>query len=138
MSWVENDGKIRNTRDYSPRASGYAEHLIIYPGFKGNPEQDGHSAFRFAHAALRNDLGETSTVLMIGFSFRDPHLNDIFREALKTNQKLLMVIWNPIWPEGPDVGLDELKQEYGDRIVHINAKFGDEDALSQLEQVTSR
>ena len=72
MSWVESDGRIRNTRDYSQRAPGYAEHLIIYPGFKGNPEQDGHSAYRFAHTALRKELGETTAVLLIGFSFLLP------------------------------------------------------------------
>ena len=132
MSWVEQQGTIRNTREYSPRLPGYAEHLIIYPGFKGNPEQEGHSAFRFAHTALRNELGETSTVLMIGFSFRDPHLNAIFREALKTNQGLTMLVWNPIWPEGPDVGLGELKQEYDNRIIHFGQRFGDDQAMAGL------
>jgi hypothetical protein len=135
MSWVESDGRIRNTRDYSQRAPGYAEHLIIYPGFKGNPEQEGHSAYRFAHTALRKELGETSAVLTIGFSFRDPHLNDIFREALTTNQRLTLIVWNPIWPEGSDVGLAELKQEFESRIKHLSALFGADDALGQLDDL---
>lgn len=125
MSWIERNGKIHNTRDYSKRAPGYAEHLIIYPGFKGNPEDDGHAAFRFAHTALRKELAESSAVITIGFSFRDPHLNDIFRDALNTNDRLKLVVWNPEWPEGQDVGLGELRQDFGDRVVHLGEAFGD-------------
>lgn len=135
MSWVEQEGKIRNTRDYSPRTPGYAEHLIIYPGFKGNLEKEGPSALRFAHTALRNELGESSAVILVGFSFRDPHLNDIFREALTTNQKLMMVVWNPVWPEGSDVGLAELKQEFEKRIVHLAASFGEDGAVAKLQDL---
>ena len=136
MSWIENGDRIVNTRDYSLRARGHAGHLIIYPGFKGNPERDGHSAFRFAHTTLRGELGETSVVLVIGFSFRDPHINDIFRDALKTNQNLRVVVWNPQWPEGPDVGLAELKQGNEKRIVHLKTGFGDAAALAQLKELT--
>jgi hypothetical protein len=125
MSWIERGGKIHNTRDYSKRAPGYAEHLIIYPGFKGNPEVEGHAAFRFAHAALRTELAESSAVITIGFSFRDPHLNDIFRDALTTNERLKLLVWNPVWPEGQDVGLGELKQEYVDRVIPFKEAFGD-------------
>jgi hypothetical protein len=127
MSWIEKDGRIRNTRDYSKRAPGYAEHLIIYPGFKGNPESDGHAAFRFAHTALRKELAESSAVVAIGFSFRDPHLNDILRDTLRTNDKLKLVVWNPIWPEGSDVGLGELKQDYPERVKHLQSDFGSPD-----------
>jgi SIR2-like protein len=135
MSWIEQDGNIRNTRDYSRRSPGYAEHLIIYPGFKGNLELEGHSAFRFAHTALKNELGETSVVVMIGFSFRDPYLNEIFRQALTTNQNLRLIVWNPIWPEGSDVGLTELKQEYNARIMHLKFPFGDDRAIGQLQEL---
>jgi len=135
MSWVKSEGKIKNTRDYSHRSPGYAEPLLIYPGFKGNPEQDGHPAFQFAHTELQSELGKASMVLMIGFSFRDQHLNDIFHKALTTNQKLRMIVWNPVWPEGSGVGLAELKQAYDKRIVHLNAKFGDEGALARLQEL---
>ena len=135
MSWVENEGKIRNTRDYSRRAPGYAEHLLIYPGFKGNPERDGHSAFKFAHTALRKELGESHFMLAIGFSFRDPHLNDIFRESLRTNRKLKIVVWNPIWPEGPEVGLEELRQEFGNRIIAVAQRFGTPEAITDLQHL---
>lgn len=137
MSWIESDAKIRNTRDYSRRVSSQSEHLIIYPGFKGNPEQEGNPAFRFAHTALRKDLGESTIALIIGFSFRDPHLNGIFRDALDTNQKLTLVVWNPTWPEGPDVGLSELAQSFENRVKHLACKFGDESAYATLSEVTA-
>jgi len=125
MSWIERDGKIHNTRDYSRRAPGYTEHLIIYPGFKGNPELDGHAAFRLAHTALRKELAESSALIAIGFSFRDPHLNEIFRDSMDTNSKLKMVVWNPVFPDGIDVGIGELKQAYESRFFHIESAFGD-------------
>lgn len=135
MSWVENEGKIRNTRDYSLRSPGYARHLIIYPGFKDNIEQDCHPIFRFAHEALRNELNETSVLIVIGFSFRDPHINDILHDSLKANRKLKIVVWNPTWPEGQDVGLNLLKQRFTNRIIHLEAKFGDEGAFYRLQDL---
>lgn len=135
MSWIEIEGRIRNTRDYARRVGARSEHLIIYPGFKGNPEQDGHQAFRFAHTALRKELGESSVVWIIGFSFRDPHLNDIFRDALNTNQKLKLVVWNPTLPEGPDVGLAEIMQEFGTRIVHFAHRFGEAEVYTKLAEL---
>lgn len=125
MSWIEKGGRIRNTRDYSKRAPGYAEHLIIYPGFKGNPEVEGHAAFRFAHTALRKELAESSVVIAIGFSFRDPHLNEIFRDSMNSNGRLRLVVWNPVWPDGQEVGLEEIKQDFSERVVHLNRPFGD-------------
>jgi len=135
MSWVQRDRKITNTRDYSLRAHGYAEHLIIYPGFKGDPEKQGHPIFRFAHETLRGELEKSSYLVIIGFSFRDPHLNDIFFQALTSNHNLTMIVWNPIWPEGPDVGLTGLKQYSDKQIIHLDAKFGDEEAIAQLHEL---
>lgn len=124
LSWIEKDHRIINTRDYSKRVPGYAEHLLIYPGYKGNPESDGHQAFQFAHNSLKVALGESNILLVIGYSFRDPHLNAIIQEALRSNTKLSLVIWNPEWPEGSDVGLAEIHQVDEIRVRHHKQPFG--------------
>lgn len=125
MSWVEDGGRIRNTRDYNRRAGGGVAHLLIYPGFKGNPEEDGNHLDKYAHNALRQYLSESELALVIGFSFRDPHLTEIFRQALETNDSLEIFVWCPTWPEGPEVGLPELTASFPGRLKHIKAKFGE-------------
>lgn len=138
LGWVKEGNIIKNSRDYSLRAPGYAEHLLIYPGFKGNPERGDEEVFRFPHEQLKRELGETSRLLVIGFSFRDPHLNEMFRDALADNQNLIMVVWNPCeWPENPDLFLPQLKERFGERIVHLKANFGDDNALEKLKGMAS-
>lgn len=132
MSWVEQDGTITNSRDYSRRVTGYSKHLIIYPGFKGNPEKDGHQTFRFSHSALRTELKQSDFLFVIGFSFRDPHINAIFEESLQNNPRLNLIVWNPNWPLGPDAGLEKLNQQNQGRIFHYEKNFGTSEDAKDL------
>ncbi|RJQ52854.1 MAG: hypothetical protein C4521_09405 [Actinobacteria bacterium] len=87
MSWVKRNGEIINTRDYSLRR-GSTEHLLIYPGYKGNPEEGGEEAFALPHRMLRKSLLTADRLVGIGCSFRDPHINRILHDSAETYRKL--------------------------------------------------
>ena len=129
LSWVEVDGRVVNTRT-SSREQG-REHLLIYPGFKGNPEApENHEVFRFPHQALRQTLVETETLIVIGFSFRDPHLNNIFNPSLKRNQALRILV---LCPEEPD-GLKKMPAAYRKRYKHVPGYFGQPEAFEAVRK----
>jgi hypothetical protein len=135
MCWVEDEKGIKNTRDYSQRTLRNAKHRLIYPGFKGNPERGDNAAIRFAHEALREELRAASVIIVIGFSFRDPHINTIFAESLRANPHSSMIVWNPVWPQGADVGVDVSTNEFRGRIRHLEAAFGDKKGPSLLRSL---
>ena len=69
---------------------------------------------------------------MIGFSFRDNHLNKLIQQSFKKNNSLKLYILNPEWPTGENDFLNKLKEIYGNRIIHINEAFGSPEVISYL------
>jgi hypothetical protein len=126
MSWVDRDGRIINTRDYKLRSGGHADHLIIYPGYKGDPNTpETHEVYRYPCKQLNEQLNTATTLIVIGFSFRDAYLNNVFAKAMKNNDQLSMLIVNPEYPPGLDNSIDHLKKSHKNRVIHIAGKFGD-------------
>lgn len=139
MSWVKQGNSILNTREYTARIPGHTEHLIIYPGFKGSPEEDDiHPAFTHAHSALREDLSACNLLIIIGFSFRDPYLNTIFMNCLKSNEKLNIVVLNPVKPECAESGLGDILRSFERRITFLPHRFGSREAIAEMKKILSR
>jgi len=134
MSWVLQGGRVKNTRDYSLRR-GKTSHLVIYPGYKGDPMDDPQEVYRFAHDALCRDLLTTNVLIAVGFSFRDEHITKAVTDAFRQNSDLRLVIVNPEWPAGIQSILDGSKKSRTERVVHVEHKFGTEEAVAQLASV---
>lgn len=135
MSWVRNNGKIKNTRDYSIRQGDDTKHLLIYPGYKGDPENDVEEAYSHPHKALRLELNKSKIFIAIGFAFRDNHINSILKDAMENNPDLKLIIINPEFPDGEDGFLTNLQKTDKNRVFHINKRFGDESLNSDLSKV---
>jgi len=61
----------------NPNFTGdHQNHLILYPGYKGEPEEE---PFRSFHDFLGGVAKEAKAAIFIGFAFRDDHINDILR-----------------------------------------------------------
>jgi len=136
MSWVQRNGHIINTRDYTLR-QGKVDHLLIYPGYKGNPENERQEAYSFPHISLRKELYETEYFIVIGFAFRDKHINSIVSDALKNNEKLKIIVVNPEWPEGENGFLSNIRDMSRTRIIHLEFKFGNKKLEKSLANVLS-
>lgn len=74
------------------------DHVILYPGFKGEPSVE---PFIFLHAALAEKLTFSKFLVVIGFSFRDEYINRIINGAIKKNRGLRLILWNPVLPNHP-------------------------------------
>lgn len=121
MSWVRGaDGRVTNTRDYSAREGG-GNHLLIYPGYKGNPQLE-ETPMSEAHTALRDDIMRCTTMVSVGFAHRDPHLQSILDECCSARPDLRLIVLNP-----------QLPAQLPDCVVeHIAAPLGDPSAITRL------
>lgn len=132
MSWVAERDTIRNTRDYRPRVGG-AEHVLIFPGYKGDPTRESRSVYGTAHKALIESLKSADVLLVIGFSFRDEHINRAIGEAFAENPRLRVIVATP----EPPPGLDRVRQIAGrytgrPQIQHVAATFGEADQSQNI------
>lgn len=134
MSWIKQGNGVTNSRDYSERNSNKNNHVLIYPGFKGNPELHGEEIIKFNHESLRYALLVSKILIVIGFSFRDNHINNIITETFKENNDIRMIIINPELPKGSEVGLGDVLVKFNQRILHIPLKFGDPLVITELKK----
>ncbi len=136
MSWVMQGNRIKNTRDYSLRR-GKTEHLLIYPGYKGDPASGAHDVYAYAHKAFRDTLLASDVLIAIGFSFRDEHINQAVANALKKNDKLRLVILNPEWPEGVQSVVGGSAEELDSRVVPVRGLFGESAVIEEIQAALS-
>jgi hypothetical protein len=135
MSWVRDEDRIFNSRDYTVRRGGHQRHLLIFPGFKGDPEQDRlHEVFRFTHGKLRGALKSARSLLAIGYSFRDQAINRVIAEAMSENAELKIFVLNPVWPDGINGEMAALRKQYMNNIVHIDKNFGASEAIDAIRE----
>ena len=128
MLWVKDENEIRQKPTISHTNE---DHLFLAPGYKGNPE-DEHEVYAFPHQKLRDSLRKAQNIVVIGFTFRDPRLNDIFDEALSQNERLRMASINPETPDQRESGWQLLQESYGERITPIQMKFGEPNTIKEI------
>lgn len=138
MNWVEKDGNVIQTRDYSLRSNNATKHLIIYPGFKGTISEMSSDVLKFCHQEFTRKLNKAKRLVVIGFSFRDKELNSIFMESLKVNPALHFYLINPELPFGPDVGFSNIIKGFENRFTHLQYKFGDANLLKELNNIINK
>jgi len=132
LSWGRRNSDIVNLRIFNRLEGFEKKHLLIYPGFKGNPEENGEDAFAYPHKRLREVLGSVPVCIVIGFSFRDPHINGIFKSTLESNNALKLITVLPSIPESVDSAITEIVHVAGERFIHIAGKFGDESVIDEI------
>ena len=138
MSWILKNGEIFNTRDYERRMKTKPdEHLLIYPGYKGNPHLNNNEtdAYTEPSNAFDREISTSEFLIVIGFSFRDIHINEMVQKAMERNEKLYLIVFNPEWPIGENGVMDKIRVLYENRVVHIEEYFGEEKAIKILSKV---
>ncbi|MCH8029394.1 MAG: SIR2 family protein [Candidatus Dadabacteria bacterium] len=84
----KNKGKIYLVN--IPDLTDLEYHPMLFPGGKNFNE----FPFNELYNNLKETLKEVEYCIVIGFSFRDEGINDIFKQALNTNKNLKLLIWN--------------------------------------------
>lgn len=130
LSWVRVGSAIINQR-HCARTS--VPHIYIPPGFKGDPNVKDHGGpIVRAHEDFDTALKKAARCIVIGYSFRDPHINKKFESAFHLNGQLKVLVVDPSTPRSPESGFSELHRKNKDRFLHIQERFGSQTAISEI------
>jgi len=101
------------------------DELMIYPGKGKDIWRDPlFDLFWF----FRKDLEFTKFCLVIGYSFRDHSINNIFFDVVKRNPRLEIILLDPDAKDIVDKCLGPIK----DNVIPIEGEFGDEKIFEEL------
>ena len=99
--------------------------------------------FRTSYDYLRQTLMRARLCIVIGFSFRDPAVNEAFRDGLGRNDNLKLAIVEPNMNISPGVKFEELigrlsvgKDDWESKIRVIKSKFGKDNFVNEELSVT--
>lgn len=83
-------GIERTTSERKPNDTNYDKDFLIYPSLS---PKDGmiHEPYSTIREKFKDFLREADVCIVIGFSFRDEHLNDVFNEFISSNKKLIVI-----------------------------------------------
>ena len=85
LKWrrTENGDIEKSTEDFSDNSA------VLYPGFKGEPEE---APFKQFHRYFADCLRKCDAFLSIGFSYRDDYINKLIKENLRNNDRVRILI----------------------------------------------
>lgn len=92
----------------------HGKHVILYPGFKGNPEAEPFITF---HQHFSNCIREAETLIFIGFAFRDLYINTLLETRTSPTTKIIVIDPSSSLPNMPFSA---------NQVRHIKAKFNEE------------
>lgn len=132
INWGKEKGKEDVYELDVPMESGqqtffgeHEENLMIYPIQEKYIYRD---PFFYMFAHLKKILEDSKFCLVIGYSFRDYAITNIFIDSVKTNKNLRIILIGPQAESTISKYLSEIKRN----IIPINEKFGGDETLSYL------
>jgi NAD-dependent SIR2 family protein deacetylase len=95
---------------------------ILYPGFKGRPRKE---PFIKLHDIFFDNLKRTDILIVLGFAFRDPYINELIKHSKNINMKYKILYFNPVALEElpKESGLHEFKQYFNSDLIYANEKI---------------
>jgi len=113
-SWYREEGSpsvIRKFPVARPELAGTRAVLIYPTQFK--PEAIKEEPYHTAYEYLGETLVHTKLVVVVGFSFRDPAIVEVFRNVLAANSDLRLLVVEPRMNEVPGISVDDLARDLG-------------------------
>jgi hypothetical protein len=132
--WIRDSDKCvieRNESQSSTSLMGenYNEQLMIYPIYEKYVSQDPYFSLYYYFRKL---LYYHDKYLVIGYSFRDPSINNAFADALKNNNSARMIIVNC----NKNIIEKRTKSIFpAEKVDVVKTSFGDNRLFTELEDV---
>jgi hypothetical protein len=104
----------------------HEKHVILYPGFK---DASAPEPFKRFHDYLAGAVAQASSVLFIGFAFRDNFINDILRRFTASHAQIIVI--------DPAAPLDSNPYPEG-RVLNIAQPFGSESVAVAVNTLAVR
>jgi SIR2-like domain len=143
LHWSFQDANYKVTRNADPyvlmatkKYKSYQEYLFEKTAIHANPnerifptqiitgyrktQRTNQEPFSLFYHTFLYDIYEADVIVIIGYSFSDPHINHLLREALRTNKKVYNVNFRNISNRAKEHGIvgfegKVLKNDYPDR-----------------------
>ncbi|MDE2591107.1 MAG: SIR2 family protein [Patescibacteria group bacterium] len=112
LNWKKHTkyGMERTSEEWKPRDSNYEENMLVYPTLS---PKDGYE--REPYMSIRRnfeiEMKNADACIVIGFSFRDGHIDAIFEDFIKRKKLLIVLSPNAI----TDFRANLLKENLGDQ-----------------------
>ena len=128
--WIRSSDKriVQREHPRSLRGEKYPEQIMIYPIYEKHISQDPYFAL---HYYFRYLLDINDVYLVIGFSFRDPSINNAFRDVLINKPTSRMIIVNSN-RKAIENRVNEIFPK--DKIDFIEDRFGSSNLPSVLKE----
>ncbi len=120
VDWQKSDGSVVRGGDIRPDDPNVLH--VIYPGIKEiyslSYDEVSGKVFRILHNVFLKILKCSSSLISIGFAYRDEYIYLLIKEALQSNDQLKIYALNPEFPN--DSLFPKLKK--CKRVKHVKAK----------------
>jgi NAD-dependent SIR2 family protein deacetylase len=122
LDWYYSDVYSCTRSGTPPPIPAPNEMPVLYPGFKGRPQKE---PFIKLHDIFFDNLKKTDVLIVLGFAFRDPYINELIKYSKSINNNYKMLYFNPIaLNELPkESGLHEFKQYFDNNLIYANEKI---------------
>lgn len=121
VNWSRNGAGRINVSDPGYKGS-HNRHAIIYPGFKGRPNDAEFLAF---HNYFAGALSRASGIIFVGFAFRDEYINDICDRSIARETPIVLI--DPVKPKSVPLPPSSLH--------HISKGFDANAAMEAVELI---
>jgi hypothetical protein len=94
----------------------------LYPGIKGKPQKE---PFISIHDIFFKRLQTVDTLIILGFAFRDPYINELIKYSKFLNKKCKMLFFNPKELEElpEESGMYDFKDIFKDDLQYVTSKI---------------
>lgn len=124
-----------NTEEYVSNSNMFKRNLVIYPSEKNYERTE---PFKTLYNYFKKSIEKTFIYIIIGFSFRDDALNNVFLDFLKQNNKYMIVV-SPkakrVVQENLFNNQPALYELYKNQIYNIEGYFGHPDVTDELNSI---
>ena len=129
--WIRNRDLKVVQRDSSNSLSGETyERFRVYPIYEKYVSQD--PAIFALYNYFKDILRYHDIYIVIGYSFRDPAINNAFKQGLDSNPNKRLLIVNP----NPDHIIDRIRTMFpNDKIDIIEHRFGDVNLYATIQNI---
>ena len=129
--WIRNRDRKVVQRDSSNSLSGETyERFRVYPIYEKYVSQD--PAIFALYNYFKDILRYHDIYIVIGYSFRDPAINNAFKQGLDSNPNKRLLIVNP----NPDHIIDRIRTMFpNDKIDIIEHRFGDVNLYATIQNI---
>jgi hypothetical protein len=115
--------RVETEEKTGERSRRFGENVLLYPASKLPPISE---PFGTLYSYFVKKLFSTHGCIVIGFSFRDPYINTVFVDYLRSSKQNLICIISPSAEEAMKNLLGSLTDgPLAEQVITLNNKFGD-------------